>query len=476
MRKLYISVILLVCALCTVTAQNKNLTQARKLYSQGKYAQAKPMFEKLLKKTPDSGELNYWYAICCLETGDSVDIRPLLELAAKKEISNAYRYLGDMQYSERDIPAAIENFGKFIDTTDNDSLSGIYQKKLSEALRYKRKVMNCEKICIVDSVVIAKEEFLSAYKMGDEVGYITTNALFFDDESLPGYLNCSERGYDIYFSDVVEGVELMKLFHNSKVGDEWGRPVQLKGFDTKGNDDYPYMLADGVTLYFASDGEGSLGGYDLYVTMLDTETGRFLRPDNLSMPFNSTANDYMMAINEIANIGWFATDRNQPEGYVCVYVFIPNPERERYDEALGFEVLQQYADIHSIAATQTDADAVRRARQQLAMMMFDRETELRKDDFAFVVDDNYDYNNLSDFKNEEAKRLFQEWQDGTKQLKGVVHLLDMRRDEYASADKAAKEKMTEDILLLEKEIEEEEMRLKAMEYQIRRLEQEEIYK
>jgi hypothetical protein len=83
---------------------------------------------------------------------------------------------------------------------------------------------------------------------------------------------------------------------------------------------------------------------------------------------------------------------------------------------------------------------------------------------------------LSDFKNEEAKRLFQEWQDGTKQLKGVVHLLDMRRDEYASADKAAKEKMTEDILLLEKEIEEEEMRLKAMEYEIRRLEQEEIYK
>ena len=52
----------------------------------------------------------------------------------------------------------------------------------------------------------------------------------------------------------------------------------------------------------------------------------------------------------------------------------------------------------------------------------------------------------------------------------------MRRDEYASADKAAKEKMTEDILLLEKEIEEEEMRLKAMEYEIRRLEQEEIYK
>ena len=83
---------------------------------------------------------------------------------------------------------------------------------------------------------------------------------------------------------------------------------------------------------------------------------------------------------------------------------------------------------------------------------------------------------ISDFKSEEAKNLFLEWQEGTKQLKGVILLLEMRRDEYASADRTAKANMAEDILLLEKEIEEEEMRLDAMEYEIRRIEQEEIYK
>ena len=474
MRKLYISIIFCVFSFCVAVAQNK--TQACKLFSQGEYAKAKPMFEKLLKKTPKSAELNYWYAICCLETGDSVDVRPMLEFAASREIANAYRYLGDMLYSERNIPAAIEHYEKFVDATDNESLCAVYQKKLSEAIRYRRKVMNCEKICIIDSIVVDKNEFLSAYKMGSDVGYITTNALFFDDESLPGYLNCSERGFDIYFSDYDENAEAMKLFHNSKVGDEWGRATQLKGFDTKGNDDYPFMLADGLTLYFASDGEGSIGGYDLFVTRLDTESGRFLRPDNLSMPFNSTANDYMLAINEVLNIGWFASDRNQPEGVVCVYVFIPNLEKERYNESLGFEKLQQYADISSIVATQTDQEAVRRARQQLAMMMYYKDTELRKEDFVFVIDDNYDYNNPSDFKSEEARILFQEWQNSTTKLKADVLLLDMKRDEYASVNKAEKENMAEEILSLEKSIEEEEVRLAEMEHEIRRLEQNEIYK
>ena len=194
------------------------------------------------------------------------------------------------------------------------------------------------------------------------------------------------------------------------------------------------------------------------------------------MPFNSVANDYMLAINEVANIGWFASDRNQPEGLVCVYVFIPNPEKERYDESLGFEVLQRYADISSIAATQTDEDAVRRACQQLAMMMYDQDTELRKEDFIFVIDDNCDYSNLSDFKSEEAKALFQEWQNGTKQLKANILLLEMKRDEYASANKAAKAAMAGEILTLEKDVESEEDRLDAMEYEIRRIEQEVIYK
>lgn len=87
---------------------------------------------------------------------------------------------------------------------------------------------------------------------------------------------------------------------------------------------YPFMMPDGTTFYFAATGEESIGGYDIFVTRFDSESGSFLKAENIGMPFNSTANDYMYAIDEFNDIGWFATDRSQPEGKVCIYIFIPS--------------------------------------------------------------------------------------------------------------------------------------------------------
>lgn len=471
----YFSLTIIFCLLFAggVVAQNRNT--ARKLFTEGKYSEAKPMFEKLLKSNKQNSEYSYWYAVCCYETGDTVNVVPLLEFAASRKIVNAYRYLGDIHLRNDNYPDAIEYYGDFVDATKDDSLRSVYQKKLSEISKFKRMVMNCEKICFVDSFVVAKDNFLSAYKMGAECGYITTNAKFFDDESLPGYLNCSERGLDIYFSDVDEQTSLMKLYHNSKVADEWGRALPLNGIETKGNDNYPFMLADGVTLYFASDGEGSIGDYDLFVTRLDLETGRFLRPDHLAMPFNSPANDYMLAINEVANLGWFASDRNQPDGYVCVYVFVPNPDKEKY-ESDDFAQLLQYSRIASVAATQDDEAVMRKARQQLAMLMYEQNAGAKKGDFVFVIDDRYDYKSLSDFKSAKARAMFVEWQKRTKQQRQNVSLLEQRRDEFATSNAVARNRMRNTILTLERNVESEEEALLLMEKEIRRLEQEVLYK
>ena len=39
----------------------------------------------------------------------------------------------------------------------------------------------------------------------------------------------------------------------------------------------------------------------------------------------------MYAIDDYNNLGWFASDRYQPEGKVCVYVFVPNESKTTYD-------------------------------------------------------------------------------------------------------------------------------------------------
>lgn len=455
-------------------AQNKNT--ARKLFQQGKYAEAKPMFGSLLKKTPQNAELNYWYAVCCFETGDSVDILPMLELAASRKITNAYRYLGDFYASCNNYPQAISYYDDYIDMATDDSLRAEYQDRLSSLTRLNRMVMNCEKVCIVDSFVVDKENFLSVYNIGSDAGVISTQANFFDDSSLEGYIYRSERGMDICFSETDEESGLMKLYQNTKVGDEWGRAKRVSGFDTKGNDNYPFMLSDGVTLYFASDGEGSIGGYDIFVTRFDTESDRFLRPDNLGMPFNSTANDYMMAINEVANLGWFATDRNQPDGLVCIYLFVPNESVVKYDNALGFETLYARSQISSIADTQDDDEVLRKASQQYAMLLYSVAQSDDKADFLFVIDDDRDYIRLSDFVSESARELFVEWRKRRIMQEDNIALLERKRDEYASASVVEKEEMSDEILALESEVEEEQVTLEVMERDIRRLEQEELYK
>ena len=475
MKRIIAIYILLLASVAPLFAQSRDAM--KKMFDEGRFEESKPLFEKLLAKNPKNSEYNYWYAACCLETGDTVDVEEMLEFAASRNITKAYWYLGYWYSLQQDYSLASENYGFFIDETKDDSLRNVAQQRMNICDRLNRMVRNSEIVCFVDSFVVDKEDFLSVYTMGSDVGRVASCADYFGDADLPGYLNETQRGMDIFFSDENDDdAPLLKLYRRSKVGESWGSVQPIVGFDTKGNDDYPFMLADGITLYFASDGEGSIGGYDIFVSRMDTESGRFFRPDNVGMPFNSTANDYMMAINEVANLGWFVSDRNQPQGKVCVYVFIPNVDKKRVDVgSIGYARALEIANISSIAATQTDADAVRRAHQQMAMLLYVRDTDGRDGEFLFVIDDLHDYTSLDEFRSTEARELFSEWQERVKQHGRDIEQLAAHRDEYARSSAAAKQGMRQTILQLEKKVEEDDLMLKRMEYEVRRIEQAALY-
>ena len=57
-------------------------------------------------------------------------------------------------------------------------------------------------------------------------------------------------------------------------------------------------------------------------------TDTYLAPENVGMPFNSPYNDYMYVIDEFNNLGWFASDRYQPEDKSAyMYSFRHHPNR-----------------------------------------------------------------------------------------------------------------------------------------------------
>ena len=76
----------------------------------------------------------------------------------------------------------------------------------------------------------------------------------------------------------------------------------------------------------------------------------------------------------------------------------------------------------------------------------------------------------------EARTLFQKWQKATKQYKLDCETLQKRRDTYATATTATKERMKAEILQLEQKVDNDFYFLRDMEYEIRRLELEKIQK
>ena len=157
----------------------------------------------------------------------------------------------------------------------------------------------------------------------------------------------NQKGDKIYYAHSTDGNHNC-LFTQSKLMDQWGDEKQLPmNINSDADDGYPFVLSDGVTIYYASKGNGSLGGYDLFVTRYNINSDTYLTPEQLGMPYNSPFNDYMMVIDEAKQLGWFVSDRYQPEGKVCVYLFIPNDNRERVDSE-DVELKRARASIASI--------------------------------------------------------------------------------------------------------------------------------
>lgn len=218
-----------------------------------------------------------------------------------------------------------------------------------------------ERITIIDSMVVDADAFLSAYRLSVGCGTLAPLASIAPtlvrnstQGAMPAYLN--DFGDRMVFADT-DSAGLTKLYEcfTSAAGME--RPVRLTGMGSDDDDQaYPYLLSDGVTLYFAAQGEESLGGYDIFVTRRMSATGPFVKAENVGMPFNSPANDYMMVIDEQARIGWFVSDRRQPAGKVCIYRFVPNDVRQTLSpDTDSADAIRQQARITSIAACCADA-------------------------------------------------------------------------------------------------------------------------
>ena len=214
-----------------------------------------------------------------------------------------------------------------------------------------------------------------------------------------------------------------------------------------------------------------MGGYDIFVTRYNTNTDSYLMPENVGMPFNSPYNDYMYVIDEFNNLGWFASDRYQPEGKVCIYVFIPNSSKQVYNyEGTEPDRMISLAQLHSIKDTWTDTDAVKAAQERLHAAANVKPQSIKKHDFQFIIDDHATYYRLDDFRSPKAKALYGKYDQLEQSYKQLQGKLAEMRSEYSHAGKQEKDKMSAAILDLEQRVRQLSAEAEQTAMQVRNLE------
>lgn len=136
-------------------------------------------------------------------------------------------------------------------------------------------------------------------------------------------------GKTIYFaSDRIGGHGGLDIYRIERKSDgTWTAPINLgPEVNTAANEDAPFIHPDQQTLFFTSDGPRSMGGRDIFKTML--VNGKWTRPENMGYPVNTTANDNYFTLIADGTRGYFSSDRKGGQGGQDIY-FIDMPEESR---------------------------------------------------------------------------------------------------------------------------------------------------
>jgi len=446
--------------LLCLTISAKQIDNGETLFNSKQYLKARAVYENLLKQRPKDASYNYKYARCCYELKDYETAIAHFELVGTKLFPMRDLYLGELYFNTYRFDQSVLAYQAYISTLKpDDSRVPEYKQKIKQAETGARMLTKVEDIAIVDSVLVGKNEFLKYYKFSNELGSLHQELLKITTRRTVDKIKYTTQRQDrIYYSDSIQGQ--MDIFTSYRLLDGWSTPTSISSeINSSANENYPFLLLDGVTVYFASDGEKSLGGYDLFISRFNPETDSFLTPENIGFPFNSPANDYMMVIDEQHHLGWFATDRNQVAGKVVIYTFVPNETKNiiRSEDKNYIRNLAMLKTYRKATDVSVQSDSVIQNQSQ-------------KDDnrMEFVINDSIVYTNVNQFKSPEGLKLWQEMHKQSLENKTLRTQLNDLRTQYANlVFENEKSELAPKILELEAKIREEQKQISLKTIQIR---------
>ena len=304
--------------------------QAQALFDQGNYSEAAKLYNQLVTLFPKDAMYNCYYGASILYSDkDKEKALKYLEYATSRPDVDAegFYFLGLGYHYNYRFNDAIVNYKKFLEKANAKSQKKYpAQQQLRMANNGFELIKNISEPRVLEKKTLKLSDFELAYKLDDPNIKLVKAPSFllsdYDRKTAYSPIIAVDKTSDTVFistkgKDGSKGSDIEMLLL-----DEEGQ-VKSRSFldvvNTEFDEAFPYFDKNTNTLFFASKGHNSFGGYDIFSITVNPKTGTWGSPQNLDYAFNTPDDDFLyVPLNDGEN-AFFSSTRNNNAGYVTTY-------------------------------------------------------------------------------------------------------------------------------------------------------------
>ncbi len=337
-------VLLAIIISCPVISQNVSVEdikkEANKLFEDDEFTKAYKLYAQLVSNYPKDPEYNFKLGVCMIYSEpDKKKCLPYLTFAnskpdeAPKEVKF---YLGKAYHINYLFDEAIKYYNEYKQVGSSAKQRKLQVDREIMSCGYgKRLLSNMSDLEIKSKKQLNEADYFRSYDLKNIGGKLLIKPENFrtgaDKKKKEKSVVYLPRSADkVFFSSYGDNTDSKDIYYSVKLANgEFAKPVKVNGINTDYDEDYPFLHPNGKTLYFASKGHNSMGGYDIFKSDYIETTDSWTQPVNLEFPINSPDDDYLFVTDSLEKIAYFSTGRQSPPGKIDVLKV--NTERKIID-------------------------------------------------------------------------------------------------------------------------------------------------
>ncbi len=306
------------------------IKQANEHFEEGRFIQALPMFSQLVSLNPKDADYNFKFGTCVIYSGvDRETAIKHLTFATKKSVQDAraHYYLGLAKHLNYDFREAKKSYANFLQKADDKTKQKFNaQRQIEMCTNGEGLLSSITDLVVLDKKEVSESDFFRYYDLEEIGGKIIAKPeelLTKNDKKkgLTGVVHFDRSSNYIFYSSYGKGGDQLDLYRVQPLADgKFSNPQKLKGkVNTKFDEDFAFLHADGETLYFASKGHSSMGGYDVFSASYDVSIDEYNQVENLDFAVNTPDDDLFYMVDSTKTMAYFASGRSSGLDNLNVY-------------------------------------------------------------------------------------------------------------------------------------------------------------